>query len=121
MTLELIIAFSILLGAINSQQRAIDRFNGASQTYLMCCHISCFIGLIVGIGLMIYYGYCTVWYCPVIVGAIAAIASIFVFGIVYGLARKMTTMGIGVIFLDFSMFVIWPASALWIYKVIGTI
>lgn len=66
MPFSLVVVYITFFGFLNTHQRHSARFEGASEIYHLALNISLLLGVIVGICLLIYYGYLTVWYWPIV-------------------------------------------------------
>ena len=102
----LIISFILMFGFVNTHQRHVKDFQGANLNHLFFLNISFIAGLITGIGLLIFYGFMTAWYWPVLLAAIAATGGSLFFGF---LDAQTGQRGLSVV----SFF--WPLCALLCY------
>jgi hypothetical protein len=69
------------------------------------------IGTLVGLGLLIYYGYVTTWYWPIALFLVGSILSGLMFGIL--------DMVFGTLLMGFGSFVGWPVAAAAMYVIIN--
>jgi len=105
MPFDLIIAWTIFLGFVNTHQRHVMNFQGASRRYFLAIQISMLCGFLVGIGLLGYYFVQVAWYLPLVLLAVGSLVAGTLFGI---LDAKIGPLGVSMI-----AFVGWPASAVW--------
>lgn len=109
--ITLIIAFTCMFGFVNTHQRHAKNFHGASQTYLLALNISVLLGSLVGLGLLIFYGYVTAWYWPFALFAIASLGG----GLLFGLFDNL----VGQLGMSMAAFIGWPACAVFTYLVVN--
>lgn len=110
MPFDLILAWVVFFGLVNTHQRHAFNFQGGSQGYLLALHASLLIGSLVGIGLMGYYFSQVAWYWPVVLFAFGSLVA----GILFGLLDAMT----GRLAMSIFAFIGWPASAFWAFLII---
>lgn len=103
----LIVATTILIGFVNTHQRHWKYFNGASKNYELALSISTLLGLMAIFTMLVFYGYQTSWYLPVI---LFVISSIFA-GIFFGILDAT----VGLLILSPVGFIAWPAAATCMY------
>jgi hypothetical protein len=82
-------------------------FNGSSQGFHFALNISVLLGVITGIGLLIYYFIQVAWYWPLLLFLGGSLAG----GILFGLLDK----ALGSLSMSIASFAGWPASAVWFY------
>ena len=78
--ITLIIAFVLMFGFVNTHQRHVKNFQGANLQHLFALNISFISGMVVGLGLLIFYGYMVAWYWPILLLAIAMLGGSLLFG-----------------------------------------
>lgn len=101
------IGFYCLFGIfVFYQQLHIKTFRGASQTFGFILSLSAFLGMLVGLAYLIYYGWKVVWWMPFIVFGIGLVASIVGFII----ERR-----VGALALSLAGFVGWPVCAYFMF------
>jgi len=110
MPLSLVIAYLAFFGFLNTHQRHSSRFEGASQIYHLALNISLFLGVLVGLGLLIYYGYLTTWYWPIVLFLIGSLIG----GLIFGLLD----VSFGLLIMSLVSFPGWPISAYIMYRII---
>ena len=101
--LSLIIAWIFFFGFANTHQRHAMRFQGASQGYLLALQASVILGILVGLGLLVYYFTQVSWYWPLMLFVIGSLVGGLLFGF---LDVKIGELGMSMI-----AFIGWPASA----------
>jgi uncharacterized membrane protein len=112
-SIEIILASTLLWGSVNNHQRQVRDFRGASQSYLGALTISTVIGSLIGLGLMLFYFTKMAWYYPLILFVIDLflIATVFTF----------FDLIIGVFPMSLISWITWPIGAIWFYKAILTL
>jgi hypothetical protein len=110
LSFSVIIAFTFFYGFVNTHERHSSQFQGASQTYLMALNLSVIAGIIIGLGLLIFYGIQTAWYWPIVLFIVGNILS----GVLFALLDNIVG-----IFLSPLGFVGWPIFAYWFYRIIS--
>lgn len=105
MPFDLMIAWTIFLGFVNTHQRQVMNFQGASRGYFLAIKVSMLCGFVVGIGLLGYYFMQVAWYWPLALFAVGSLAA----GLLFGLLD----MALGALGVSMIAFVGWPASAVW--------
>ena len=93
------------------QQIHVKNFRGASKVFEMVLTISAFLGMIVGLGYLIYYGYLVVWWAPFLILVIGILFQ-FVAGFIERLLGQFTMSLLG--------FVAWPLFAYLMFQTIPT-
>lgn len=111
MPLSLVIAYLAFFGFLNTHQRHSSRFEGASQIYHLALNISLLIGVLVGLGLLIYYGYLTAWYWPIVLFLTGSLIG----GLIFGLFD----VTLGLLIMSLVSFPGWPISAYIMYRIIN--
>lgn len=111
--IALIIAFTFMFGFVSTHQRHAKNFRGASQTYLLVLNTSALIGSLIGLGLLVFYGYATAWYWPFALFAIASLAG----GLLFGLFDKI----VGQLVMSMTGFIGWPVCAVFVYLTVNGI
>jgi len=110
MPLSLVIIYLAFFGFLNTHQRHYSRFQGASQTFHLALLISVSLGCLVGLGLLIYYGYLTTWYLPIVL--------FFVGSLIGGLIFGLLDVTFGLLIMSLVSFPGWPISAYIMYRII---
>ncbi|MCB2182229.1 MAG: hypothetical protein KQH63_09405 [Desulfobulbaceae bacterium] len=113
MPLSLVITYIAFFGFLNTHQRHSARFEGASQTYHLALNISLILGVLVGLSLMIYYGYLTVWYWPIVLFLLGSLIG----GLLFGLLD----VTIGLLIMSLLSFAGWPISAYVMYRIVSNL
>ena len=108
--LQLIVAWVLLFGFINTHQRHASSFRGASQGYHFALQASVLVGTVAGFGLLIYYFIQVSWYWPLVLFAVGSLAGGLIFGV---LDAK-----VGQLIMSTSAFIGWPVAAVWAYVAI---
>jgi hypothetical protein len=108
--IQLLIAWVLFFGFVNTHQRHARNFQGASQGFLLCLNASVILGSLVGLGLLIYYFIQVSWYWPLVLFAVGSLIGGLFFGF---LDIKIGTLGISLV-----SFIGWPASAVWAFFII---
>ena len=104
-----IICYCIFSVFVFYQQLHAKRFEGGSQLFALLLSFSGFLGMLVGIAYLGYYGWRVVWWAPVVAficGVLAVIPGVFV------------ERFIGKYLLSFLAFIIWPLSAYFMFQYI---
>lgn len=73
MPFDLILAWVIFFGFVNTHQRHAMHFRGESQGYLFALQASVLLGSLVGLGLLGYYFTQVAWYWPIALFAIGSL------------------------------------------------
>lgn len=89
------------------QQLHIKNFHGASQGFALALNISSFLGILIGLAYLIYYGWHIVWWAPIV---------IVVIGIVAALLSFLVERIVGSLVLSMSAFVGWPICAYFMFN-----
>lgn len=99
----LILAWVGLFGFLNSHQRHIASFNGNSKGILAALNLSFMLGMLVALGLFVYYFLQVSWYWPIVLFLIGSIVGGILFGALDSLIGGLTT--------SMMAFVGWPICA----------
>jgi hypothetical protein len=111
MPLLLVAAFIALFGCLGTLQRQAKNFRGSSRAYFLAINYSAVAGIVVAVGLLVFYGYTTHWYWPMILFVIGSIAA----GIVFGLLEAT----VAPLVLSVGSFLLWPVAAIVVYLVVS--
>lgn len=103
--LPLIIAWVAFFGFLNTHQRHASNFKGSSQSFHLALNLSVLLGILVGLGLLIYYFLQVSWYWPLILFVVGSIAGGLIFGLLDAALGSLTVSIIA--------FIGWPAAATW--------
>ncbi len=57
-------------------------FRGSSQSFGLLLNLSAFLGMVFGLGFLLYYGYAVKWYLPVVLLAVSLIVDLLFFMLV---------------------------------------
>lgn len=91
------------------QQLHAKNFKGSSQIFEMVLSVSAFIGMLVGFGYLIYYGYLVVWWAPLV---------ILIIGILFQFIGSIIERLVGQFTISLLGFVAWPLFAYLMFKTI---
>ena len=111
--LSLIISWILFFGFLNTHQRHAIRFQGASKSYLLALWVSLILGILVGLGLLIYYLIQVPWYWPLVLFIVGSLISGFLFAFL--------DTSIGMLGMSFVSFIGWPVSAIWTFFIIRSL
>ena len=102
------IGFYCLFGMfVFCQQLHVKNFRGSSQGFALALSISAFLGMLTGFAYLVYYGWCVVWWAPIV---------IFVIGIVASMLGFFVERIVGAAGLSIGAFVGWPISAYFMFS-----
>jgi hypothetical protein len=107
---ELVIAWAFFVGGVNSHQRHMTHFRGSSRAFGFALTISTLLGVITGLGLLIFYFSKVEWYWPLALLAASALIGATIFGILDG--------WLGSLQVSLVSFICWPLCAVWIYYIL---
>lgn len=110
MPFELIIAWVIFFGFVNTHQRHALVYQGESQGYLIVLKGSVLLGSLVGLSIMGFYFTQVAWYWPIVMFVFGSLVGGLLFGL---LDIKIGQLGMGMI-----AFIGWPSSAAWAFAII---
>src|SRR5262245_58820317 len=110
MPLLLVFAWTIFFGFLNTHQRHASRFQGASPGYRDALNLSVPIGSLVGLGLLVYYGYQTAWYWPFALFLVGSVLGGILLGVIDGL--------VGLLWMSLPSFIGWPLAAVWFLSIV---
>lgn len=111
--LSLLIAWVVLFGSINTHQRHAANFRGASAGFGLALQASTLLGLLVCLGLLVFYFLQVSWYWPLVLFAVGSILG--------GLAFGLLDSALGQPTMSILSFIAWPACAYWAYTIIRSI
>jgi hypothetical protein len=102
--------FYCLFGVFLFYQQLHGRnFRGSSQAFGLLLSLSAFIGTLVGIVYLVYYGWNVSWLATIV---------IFVLGVLAAIPAMLLERLVGAFVLSLLGFVIWPVSAYFMFKYI---
>jgi hypothetical protein len=111
--LSLVVAWILMFGFVNTHQRHATRFQGSSQRVRSALFASTLLGILVALGLLVFYFTKVAWYWPL---------ALFVVGSTLGAVPfVLLDKALGQLSLSLLGFVAWPASAIWFYVVVRSI
>ena len=84
------------------QQLHFKTFKGASIVFELILSVFAFVGMIVGIAFLIYYGYKVTWWAPII---------IFIIGLLFMFVGVFLEKLIGLLTMSLLGFIVWPICA----------
>lgn len=123
MPISLLVAWVLMKGFVNTHQRHAANFRGASLQFQAALHISSMLGMLAGVGLLIFYFTKAAWYYPIMLFVIGMVGGGAVFGLLDVAAEraaqqifKTGSQGIGQMIMSPLGFVGWPLSAIWSFS-----
>jgi len=91
------------------QQLHARDFRGESQLFLFALSIFAFVGMVVEVGYLVYYGWHVVWWAPFAILAIS---------LVVGRVAFFVEKAVGALAISLAGFVIWPVFAYLMFRYI---
>lgn len=104
MPVSLIVSFIVFFGFVNTHQRHIRAFQGSSQRFYIFLNIYFIASCLLGLGFLVYYGYCTSWYLPIILFFVSGIIGGIIFGILDGVVGSLQISVLGFIGVPISSY-----------------
>ena len=93
------------------QQLHLKEFRGSSKVFELALSIFSLLGMIVGFGYLIYYGYKVSWWAPF---------GVFIIGLVFMFLAVFIERLLGKYIMSLLGFIIWPISAYLMFTTIPT-
>lgn len=101
------IGFYCLFGVfVFYQQLHVKNFHGSSQGFALALNISAILGMLTGLGYLVYYGWHVVWWAPIV---------IFIIGILFTLVGVVIEKWLGKFALSLLGFIGWPVCAYFMF------
>ncbi len=100
---SLVLAFTGFMGFANTHQRHARNFNGSSKKVLLALHVSTLLATIFCIGFLVYYGFASKWYLPLVLLAMSSVLG----GVLFAVLDR----SLGLLAMTMTSFVAWPACA----------
>lgn len=107
---ELLVAWTLMFGFINTHQRHAKHFRGDSKTFRSALDLPFILGGLAAISLLIFYFFQVAWYWPIVLFIVSTLLGGLIFGAL--------DVKLGVFNLSVLGFIGWPASAAWSFFVI---
>lgn len=80
--ISLLISYSVFSLFEYYQTLHARTFRGSSQSFGLLLNLSAFLGMVFGLGFLLYYGYAVKWYLPVVLLAVSLIVDLLFFMLV---------------------------------------
>ena len=102
--------YCVFFSFIFFQWRHLKYFEGASQVFLQLLTWAVFLGMTILVAYLIYYGFITIWWAPLVIFFIGLIVNTFIGGMLLGM--------MGLHSLSLLGFMVWPVCAYYMFTLL---